>query len=922
MNPMKALQGQGQSVWLDYIRRNLITSGELAHLVREDGLRGVTSNPTIFEKAIAGSTDYDEQLRSLISRGSCADTAALYETLAIEDIRMAADTLRPVYDETDGTDGFVCLEVSPHLAHDTAGTINEAKRLWHLLDRSNLMVKVPATSEGIPAIETLIAEGINVNVTLIFSLAHYEAVAQAYLRGLERRQDPSRVASVASFFVSRVDTAVDRALDAIGTLEALELRGEAAIANVRMAYRRFRRIFSGEQWERLAQRGARVQRPLWASTGAKNPAYPELLYVEEIIGPDTVNTLPPATLNAFLEHGLVRGATVQEGLVEAEAILARLKALGIDLNAVTERLQTEGVAAFAASFDQLMATLEHKRDAILVGQVGCQHLNLGGYQARVEERLQRWQSINFSRRLWCKDPTLWSLEPVPELGNRLGWLSLPEMVHEQLDDFTAFADEVRNEQVRHVVLLGMGGSSLAPEVFHRIFGSAPGFPELIVLDSTHPATVRTAESRIDLRHALFLVSSKSGTTIETLALFRHFWHRVEQGTPRPGRSFVAITDPGTPLAYLARERGFRRLFEAPPDVGGRYSALTAFGLVPAALTGVDVHRLLDRAWRMAEASAFCVPERENPGLVLGAALGELALAGLDKATFLASPSLEAFPAWLEQLIAESTGKNGKGIIPVVDEPPASPSAYGQDRFFVSICLDGDDSSSLDQRLKMLEAAGYPVIRIQLREKIDIGQEFFRWEVAVAAAGAAIGIHPFNQPDVEAAKELARKAMQQAGSKGQDHGLQGADLVAAAKHAEIGQALKKWLAQVKPGEYMTIQAYLHSTHGTTDRLQQIRWTLLDRFGVATTLGYGPQFLHSTGQLHKGGPNTGLFLQLVYDVVDDLPVPETDYSVAALIQAQALGDSQALRERGRRVLRVHLGSEVARGLKQLVVAISES
>ncbi len=922
MNPMKALQGQGQSVWLDYIRRNLITSGELVRLVREDGLRGVTSNPTIFEKAIAGSTDYDEQLRSIISKGSCADTSALYETLAIEDIRMAADTLRPAYDETDGTDGFVCLEVSPSLARNTTATIAEARRLWHLVDRSNLMVKVPATPEGIPAIEALIAEGINVNVTLMFSLAHYEAVAQAYLRGLGRRPDPSRVTSVASFFVSRVDTAVDRALDAIGTPEALELRGEAAIANVKMAYQRFRRIFSGEQWERLAQRGARVQRPLWASTGAKNPAYPELLYVEEIIGPDTVNTLPPATLNVFLEHGLVRGATVQEGLVEAEAILARLKALGIDLDAITERLQTEGVAAFAASFDQLMAALEHKRDAILIGEVGCHNLNLGGYQARVEERLQRWQSINFSRRLWCKDSTLWSLEPVPELSNRLGWLSLPEMVYEQLDGFTVFADEVRNAQVRHVVLLGMGGSSLAPEVFHRIFGSAPDFPELIVLDSTHPATVRTAESRIDLRRALFLVSSKSGTTIETLALFRHFWHRVEQGTQRPGRSFVAITDPGTPLAYLARERGFRRLFEAPPDVGGRYSALTAFGLVPAALIGVDVHRLLDRAWRMAEASAFCVPERENPGLILGAALGELALAGLDKATFLASPSLEAFPAWLEQLIAESTGKDGKGIVPVVDEPPANPSVYGQDRFFVSICLEGDDSSSLDQRLKMLEAAGHPVIRIQLREKIDIGQEFFRWEVAVAAAGAAIGIHPFNQPDVEAAKELARKAMQQAGSKGQDHGLQGAELVAAAKHAEIGRALKKWLAQVKPGEYMTIQAYLHPTHETTDRLQQIRWTLLDRFGVATTLGYGPRFLHSTGQLHKGGPNTGLFLQLIYDVVDDLPVPETDYSFAALIQAQALGDSQALIERGRRVLRVHLGSEVGRGLKQLAVAISES
>jgi len=915
MNPLRELQNYGQSLWLDYIRRSLITGGELTRLVEEDGLRGLTSNPTIFEKAIAGSTDYDKALHLLLAEDPHADARTLYEALAIEDIRMAADILRSVYDETDGADGFVSLEVSPHLARDTAGTVAEARRLWQVVDRPNLMIKVPATPEGIPAVEALIAEGINVNVTLMFSLAHYEAVAHAYLRGVERCPDPSKVASVASFFVSRVDTAVDRALETIGTREALALRGTIAIAKAKRVYRRFREIFSSEPFKALRQRGARVQRPLWASTGTKNPAYPDVLYVEELIGPDTVNTLPPATLSAFRDHGRVRGATVQEGLAEAETALTALEELGIDLDAITEQLQAEGVAAFARSFDQLLAALEEKRHALLAGQVGRQDFTLGPYQARVDERLQTWQAAHFARRLCGKDPTLWAPGPVPELADRLGWLTLPETMHGQLDDLLAFADTMRAEGVRHGVLLGMGGSSLAPEVFQRTFGHPPGYPTLIVLDSTHPAAVRAVEAQVDPGRTLFLVSSKSGTTAETLALFRYFWHRVSRMSPPPGRHFVAITDPGTPLEHLARELGFRRVFRAPPDVGGRYAALTVFGLLPAALIGMDIHRLLDRAWRMAEASAFCVAELENPSLILGAALGELALAGRDKVTFLTSPSLEAFPVWLEQLIAESLGKDGKGIVPVVDEPPASPEAYGTDRFFVHLHLEGDDNAELDRRVAALEAAGHPVARVHLTEKADLGQEFFRWEVAVAAAGAILGVHPFNQPDVELAKELARRAMAQAAREQPEE----AEAVPAENPKALTKALGAWLAGAQPRDYVAVQAYLPPTTETTGALQEIRLALRDRLRLATTLGYGPRFLHSTGQLHKGGPNTGLFLQLVDDPADDLPVPETNYTFGTLIRAQALGDYLALKQRGRRVLRVHLGSDGADGLKHLAAAI---
>lgn len=367
MNPLKALREQGQSVWLDYIRRDLIRSGELKRLVEEDGVRGLTSNPTIFDKAIAGSTDYDDGLRALLAKDPKTDVGSLYERLAIEDIQMAADVLRTVYDETSGGDGYVSFEVSPHLAHNTQATISEAKRLRAAVDRPNVMIKVPATPEGIPAVEELIAGGVNVNITLMFSMSHYEAVARAYIRGLERCGDPAKVASVASFFVSRVDTMVDRALETLATAQARAktLLGKIAIANSKLVYHRFLEIFHGEGFAPLRQRGTRVQRPLWASTSTKNPAYSDVLYVENLIGAETVNTMPPETLNAFKDHGKVPGDTVTDSLDDAAAALGWLKALGINFETITEKLQHDGVAAFAASFDQLLATLEKKRNAMI-----------------------------------------------------------------------------------------------------------------------------------------------------------------------------------------------------------------------------------------------------------------------------------------------------------------------------------------------------------------------------------------------------------------------------------------------------------------------------------------------------------------------------------------------------------------------------
>jgi transaldolase/glucose-6-phosphate isomerase len=912
MNPLKELAGQGQSIWLDYIRRNLLRNGELKRMVDEDGIRGVTSNPTIFEKAIAGSTDYDEALREMLAKDSTVEVGKLYEPLAIEDIQMAADVLRSVYDATGGDDGYVSLEVSPHLAHDTQGTISEAKRLRAAVNRPNLMIKVPGTPEGIPAIEQLIADGLNINVTLMFSMSHYEAVARAYLRGLERCANPAGVASVASFFVSRVDTVVDKALESNGTPEAKALLGKIAVANSKVVYRRFLEIFHDEGFAALRQRGARVQRPLWASTGTKNPAYSDVLYVENLIGAETVNTLPPETLNAFRDHGKVRGATVREGLAEADAALARLASLGIDLNAVTENLQRDGVAAFAASFDQLMAALEKKRESMTGPALERQELHLGKYQRRVAKRLNDWQAAQFGSRLWKKDHTLWSKEPQAELTDRMGWLELPQTMERQVAELRVCADKAKADGIKHVVLLGMGGSSLAPEVFQQTFGNAPGYPKLQVLDSTHPAAVKAVEARIDLAHTLFLVSSKSGTTTETNSFFFYFWNKLSQLKAEPGWHFIAITDPGTPLEKLARERNFRATFNAPEGVGGRYSALTVFGLVPAALIGVDVGAVLARARHMSEACGPNVSDAKNPGLMLGAALGELTLAKRDKVTFICSPSLMAFPSWVEQLIAESTGKDRKGIVPVANESSLAPDQYSTDRFFIYLRLEGDENHNIDRQVAALEANGHPAARIDLHDKRDLGQEFFCWEFAVAAAGAVLGINPFNQPDVQLAKDLAKKAMSESKAK---NGVKLRDEIAASDGATLREAVASWFAKKKNRDYVVVQAYVNPSAENSAQLRTICSSIQERLGVATTLGFGPRFLHSTGQLHKGGPNSALVLQIVDRPADNLPVPETNYTFDALIQAQALGDFTALKQRRRRILRVNLGNDTAGGLNLL-------
>jgi len=861
MNPLQELRRLGQSVWLDYVRRGLVESGELKRLMDEFAVTGITSNPTIFNKAISGSTDYDQALRALVEGGE-RDPKTLFLHLSIEDIAMTADVLRPIYDKTNGGDGFVSLEASPDLAHDTAGTIAEVKDLWRRLARPNVMLKVPGTIEGAPAVEELTAKGINVNITLLFDVKAHEAVALAYIKGLERRleagQPIGQIASVASFFVSRVDTAVDALLP-----ETSPLRGKTAIANAKIAYQIFKRLFSGERWERLAAAGAHVQRPLWASTSTKNPAYSDVLYVEELIGPDTVNTMPESTLRAFADHGRVR-PTVEGGVDEAERVIASLAEAGVDLDAVTAKVLEEGVESFAKDYDKLLEAIDAKCHAI-VEEERRPLVSLGPLGDAVESRLAAMAKADVPRRIWAKDHSVWKPDPT-EISNRLGWLTVAEQMTEAAGDLIDFGRRIADEGFRDVVLMGMGGSSLAPEVIHATFGAAPGFPRLHVLDTTDPASIIALERSLDLGRTLFIAASKSGGTVETASQCAYFYDKV----PR-GEQFIAITDAGSSLEAFARQSGFRRVFLNQSDIGGRYSALSYFGLVPAALVGAPVRDLLGQAMEMACACASYVPVADNPGMWLGAVIAEAALAGRDKLTLVLPPAVSTFGTWVEQLVAESTGKEGKGILPVEGETLGPPEVYGDDRLFVSI---GD------------EIALGPAATLKFGGATRLGAEFFRWEFATAVAGAVLGINPFDQPNVQEAKDATNRI-----------------LAAAGPLPDVpNDDLDALLARVRPGDYIAITAYMQRNAENEEALRRVRVRLRDRFKVATTVGFGPRYLHSTGQLHKGGPNTGVFIQVISQDDTDLPIPGRPFTFGTLKAAQALGDLESLRAHGRRAGRV--------------------
>jgi len=939
-NSLKALGEAGQAVWLDYLHRKILENGELKRLIAEDGLAGMTSNPSIFEKAIGEGDAYDARLQAIVAKGD-GEVGELYEALAIADIQDAADQFRPLYDSLGGADGYVSLEVSPYLAMDTAATVAEARRLWRAVDRPNVMIKVPGTKAGAPAIRQLIGEGININVTLLFAIEAYLAVADAHTEGLEALKaaggDISRVHGVASFFVSRIDTMIDGEIDKrlasadAGQASALAaLRGKVAIANAKIAYQDYLERVDSARWKALSAAGAAPQRLLWASTGTKDPTFSDVLYVEELIGADTVNTMPPKTMDAFRDHGRVR-PSLTEDIEGARAILGETERLGLNLDAVTDALVVDGVEKFSQAFDQLLGAVATKRAKILGDRLNRHGAKLPtSLEEKVDAALDHAAAEGWTRRLWAKDPSLWTGK---DEGKWLGWLAAATGGAIDLAALKSLDEQVKAGNFSHAVLLGMGGSSLGPEVLAQTFGPAPGHPALIVLDSTDPAQIARVEAAIDPARTLFIVSSKSGTTLEPDILRAYFFALAEGalGAGKAGARFIAVTDPGSRLEEDARRDRFARVFHGDPQIGGRYSVFSNFGMVPAAVLGLDIASLIGEAATMARACGASAPPRANPGFHLGAVLGVLAKAGRDKVTIIASDPIADIGAWLEQLLAESTGKQGKGLIPVDAEPLGAPRDYGEDRLFVFLRLAGHDDPARDEAVRELEEAGAPVVRIAMANRESLVQEFVRWEIAVAVAGAAIGIDPFDQPDVEASKIKTRaltEAYEKTGALAPEApvfsegaiGLYADDANAAALAKAAGaRTLEAWLdahfRRAGAGDYVGILAYLDRNRQNTQRLQKLRKAIRDERRVATVLGFGPRFLHSTGQAYKGGPNSGVFLQITARPAADIQVPGRKFSFGVVEAAEARGDLEVLAERGRRLLRIDLGEDVAGGLERL-------
>lgn len=856
--------------------------------------------------------------------------------MAIADLRQTAGVLRGVFEDPRVGDGYVSMEVAPDLSHDTAGTVAEAQRLWAAVDRPNLMIKVPGPVEGIPAIRHSIGEGISANITMLFSTRLYEQVVEAYLSGLENRVagggQIARLSSMARFFISPIDSAIDSAVD---SKVSERLQGRVSTANGKLSYARFGEMITGGRWQALHARGALLQRILCTSIRTKNPALSDVSDVQALIGSDTLDTIPPATCEAFQAHGVAH-TTLTEDLPAAWAVLADLAGEGVDQDEVTDTRVDAGLEKFLEAQRMLLASVEQSLqlpERLKSATLACSFPDgLGG---QVDAVIEDWESDGKDARLWNGDAGLWT---GGDEAHGLGWLgvAMGQLVH--VDRFAMLVGDVRTDGFTHAVVLGMDGSSLCSDVLSLTIPATKGLPRLRVLDSTDPQQIITLESELDLSKTLFFVSLKSGTTLEPNIFGAYFRASLIEvlGAEEAGRHFVAIADPDAALERLAESDGYRAVFHGWPTIGGRYSTPSNFGMIPGAAVGVDVLGLLGRAGRIVHACAASLPAVDNPALQLGAIIGAAATAERDKITMIASTGIRGLGAWLAQLLAESTGKEGKGVIPVDWNPLSGADVYGPIRVFVDLRLTSDDDAEQETRVQFLDQAGQPVVRIVLTEVPDLGGEFFRWEFPTAVAGSMIGIGPFDQPDVEETKIATRKltdAYDQSGSLpehtwfGGNDGLRlSADVPNAAEiatatdeTASLDSYLAAHLGGTEPGDYLALLAYQPMTSEREGLLREIRVLIRDRMRVATCVGFGPCFQYSTGQAYKAGPNPDVFLQITCQDTVDLPVTGHAYTFEVVKEAQARGDFDALADKGRRALRVDFGVETAAGLRRLSDAI---
>lgn len=910
----------GQSLWINAMRRAFIESGELRRMM-DAGISGVTTSPATFAQVILGSADYDKQLQALVAAGK--PIKKIYEALVADDIQRTADVLHVVYEQTDGMDGYVSLELDPQLAHDTVKLVAEARHLLAAVDRGNVMIEIPATPAGIEAFKQLLSDGLSVNVTHVFSLEVYQQVLEAYMAGVDimlTRHSVYRFApvSVVSVSLNRIDARVDAILRQRGQENLL---GEAGRAVAKTLYSVFYRNFNSEKWSKLAQRGARVQRLLWTGTQPRDFRYTDTYYVNALIGPHTVQALSPATLAAFQDHGVL-GNTLFAGLGMPGVHLQRLAALDIDMEGVAAALQVDVLLERQAAFKNLVHNVVRKRD-LLEENWRYMRMQLGEWETAVSTTIDHLCQEKVACRIWSHDQDVWPRQKT-DRTDHLGWLHLVETMQPHLDELEHMAREAQAAGYTQALVIGMGGPCITAALVNDIFriASRPCLP-IKILDTTDPRTLLRQAEQLDLAKTLFVIASKSGQTVETLFLFSYFYQRVVDalGADEAGAHFMAVTDPMTPLAKLAGQYRFRALFVNDPQTNGRFGALSYFGLVPAALAGVDLPRLLGQAAvKAANASGCnCAKNGDNAAVQLGAALGVLAQQGRDKVTFILSPPLAAFGDWVEHLLAVSTGKSGKGVVPIVGEAPVGPPAgYGDDRVFVYVRLEGD--ATYDQAAAALAKAGHPLITMNLHDVYDVGGLCFTWQMATAVLTHLLAVNPFAETAVDAAKQ---KAVQ----SGQEF-KRIADLPSVNYAPLTADVLQGFLAQAEPGDYVALLAFVPKTAENDAALQTLRSQISRHTHLATTVAYGPRYLHSTGQLHKEGPASGLFVQLIAldndggapidAVIPALPVVEqTGSTFGVLTLAQAVKDAQALKAARRRVMTFPVSADVSADLQKIAL-----
>lgn len=932
-----SLRSHGQGLWLNYLRRGLATSGELERLIATYGVSGVSLDVDVFCDVVSHGREYDSSLTGLLHQGD--DAATIVDQLIAEDVAGTCEILKPLYERTGGDDGWVAVDVPAMVATRPDEVVRWWRRLRQAAGADNVMLKLSASATGIAAAEELLALGGSVYLTHVFSPAQAQVVGECQLRGLARcvaaGQDLAPIRCVAGVNLVRLDVAIDEILRAAveerpWQRDLLEsLIGRVAITVARQVWADIQQFAEGDRFRGLKARGARPMTLAWEGTRTSDPARRDVEYMEELIGPHSIVVVGLSMLAAFRDHGV---AVPRLGLrgPDSREILDDLEVAKVELEHLADDLRHAADTHVGDRFAGLCSVLEGYREADRRPAADGASYRLGVLGEDVAERLLAVDP-RLVVRLWESDASLWAATPEDQetVRNRLGWLHLPEAMSDASLPVKTQAQVSAADSVP-TVLLGMGGSSLGADTC-RIAYEVANFS---VLDSTVPRSIANIAAVEGIGEAVFVVASKSGSTVETEALARYFHSIVEATGRAAGESFIAVTDPGTPLHERARQLAYRRVWLGPPDVGGRYSVLSHFGVVPMSLMGIDFGVMLRRAARLAALSGPEVAPPDNPAVQLGVILAAAVAAGRDKITFVSNERLMGFGDWAEQLIAESLGKQGVGLVPISREPLRSAAEYGSDRLFVNMGFATDDVDSPRHKLLAeLRESGCPSIDIELADPHDLGREFMRWELAVAVAGAFLGLNPFDEPDVRGAKRRTSEllaAFERDGTLEESKPSFRDDEVAvfavpgSFDEGTSPTTLAGWvgghLGQARIPDYVAIQAFLACDPETSKALEVLRTLLGERLGVATTCGWGPRFLHSTGQLHKGGPDTGLFLQLTAVDIEDISVPGKPYSFGVLARAQALGDFQALREASRRVMRIDLVGSVDRGLQMLLEAVA--